>query len=179
MGKSKNDKTTMEEDQILCTAIEGGLATSTPDFIQYLMEKYVGKKTVGALSLLKRLRNIKYELEGYSGRIPIGDYVDNEVVSTGSQSKARWLSYDPPVWQELTDKIKELEASTEEVTYISAYDFFCLSRMQTFSICLCKCDGVYSIEITNHTEEDIFKEFEFSGDGYVQAVDFCGDLFAL
>lgn len=178
MSKSKNDKTTMEEDQILCTAIEGGLATSTPDFIQYLMEKYVGKKTIGAVSLLERLRNIKYKLERKANRIPAGDIADDEVISVGDH-KARVIRYEPPTWQDLSDKIKELQADNDEVVYISAYDFFCLSRMQTFSICLCKCEGNYSIEITNHTEDDVFKEFEFSSDGYVQAVDFCGDLFAL
>ena len=42
--------------------MEGGLATSTPEFIQTIIDKYKGKDDIRTLSLVKRLENIKKEL---------------------------------------------------------------------------------------------------------------------
>ena len=59
-------KTTMiEEMNFFCIAIEGGLATSTPEFVQECIKKLIRRKdhnTVGVISLIKRLENIKREL---------------------------------------------------------------------------------------------------------------------
>lgn len=56
-------RTTLEEYELLCLCIEGGLATSTPDFIQSIIDKYKDKTDMRHLSLVKRLENIKRDLE--------------------------------------------------------------------------------------------------------------------
>lgn len=58
-----NTRTILEEDELLCLLIEGGLATSTPEFIQSIIDKYAGKNDIRTQSLIKRLKNIKTELE--------------------------------------------------------------------------------------------------------------------
>ena len=55
-------RTNIDEDELLCVCIEGGLATSTPEFIQTLIDKYNGKDDVRTLSVAKRLSNIKEDL---------------------------------------------------------------------------------------------------------------------
>jgi hypothetical protein len=55
-------RTSIDEDELLCVCIEGGLATSTPEFIQTLIDKYNGKDDVRTLSVMKRLTNIKQDL---------------------------------------------------------------------------------------------------------------------
>ena len=55
-------RTNIDEDELLCVCIEGGLATSTPEFIQTLIDKYNGKGDVRTLSVVKRLSNIKEDL---------------------------------------------------------------------------------------------------------------------
>lgn len=56
-------RTTLEEYELLCLCIEGGLATSTPEFIQSIIDKYKDKTDMRHLSLVKRLENIKRDLE--------------------------------------------------------------------------------------------------------------------
>lgn len=56
-------RTTLEEYELLCLCIEGGLATSTPEFIQNIIDKYKDKTDMRHLSLVKRLKNIKRDLE--------------------------------------------------------------------------------------------------------------------
>lgn len=53
----------LEEYELLCLCIEGGLATSTPEFIQSIIDKYKDKTDMRHLSLVKRLKNIKRDLE--------------------------------------------------------------------------------------------------------------------
>lgn len=57
---------TIDEIELLCLSIEGGLATSTPDFIQKIIDSLQNRKNkdaIGVQSLIKRLENIKKELE--------------------------------------------------------------------------------------------------------------------
>lgn len=57
----------IEEIELLCTTIEGGLCTSIPEFIQEQIDSLKRRKTkgaIGTLSLIKRLENIKSELKG-------------------------------------------------------------------------------------------------------------------
>ena len=54
---------TLEEYELLCLCIEGGLATSTPEFIQSIIDKYKDKTDMRHLSLVKRLENIKRDLD--------------------------------------------------------------------------------------------------------------------
>ena len=56
-------RTTLEEYELLCLCIEGGLATSTPEYIQSIIDKYKDKTDMRHLSLVKRLENIKRDLE--------------------------------------------------------------------------------------------------------------------
>lgn len=56
----------IDEIELLCLSIEGGLATSTPEFIQDIIDslrKRKNKDAIGVQSLIKRLENIKKELE--------------------------------------------------------------------------------------------------------------------
>lgn len=53
---------TIEEVELLCMCIEGGLSTSTKAFIQELIDKFKTNKDVRHKSLVKRLENIKKEL---------------------------------------------------------------------------------------------------------------------
>ena len=57
------EKLTLDEIETLCFAIEGGLATSTPDFIQEIIDTSLDKKTIRHISLKTRLENIKSRLE--------------------------------------------------------------------------------------------------------------------
>lgn len=57
-----NKRTSKDEDEILCLCIEGGLVTSTPEFIQTLIDKYEDKKDIRSISLKTRLNNIKENL---------------------------------------------------------------------------------------------------------------------
>ena len=57
-----NKRTDIDEWELLCLCMEGGLATSTPEFIQTIIDMYKGKDDIRTLSLLKRLENIKKEL---------------------------------------------------------------------------------------------------------------------
>ena len=52
----------IDEYELFCLCVEGGLATSTPEFIQTIIDKYKGKDDIRTLSLVKRLENIKKEL---------------------------------------------------------------------------------------------------------------------
>lgn len=55
-----------EEIHFLCLAIEGGLCTSTPEFIQAQINSLKKRKNdhgIEILSLIKRLENIKKELK--------------------------------------------------------------------------------------------------------------------
>lgn len=57
---------TIDEIELLCLSIEGGLCTSTPEFIQEIIDslrKRKNKNAIGVQSLIKRLENIKKELE--------------------------------------------------------------------------------------------------------------------
>ena len=56
-------RTMLDEYELLCLCIEAGLATSTPDFIQSIIDKYKDKTDMRHLSLVKRLKNIKRDLE--------------------------------------------------------------------------------------------------------------------
>ena len=56
---------TIDEIELLCLSIEGGLCTSTPEFIQDIIDslrKRKNKDAIGVQSLIKRLENIKKEL---------------------------------------------------------------------------------------------------------------------
>lgn len=57
-----NKRTDIDEYELFCLCVEGGLATSTPEFIQTIIDKYKGKDDTRTLSLVKRLENIKKEL---------------------------------------------------------------------------------------------------------------------
>lgn len=61
---------TIDEIELLCLSIEGGLCTSTPEFIQDIIDslrKRKDKDAIGVQSLIKRLENIKKELEIKNG----------------------------------------------------------------------------------------------------------------
>lgn len=56
---------TIDEIELLCLSIEGGLCTSTPEFIQEIIDSLLKRKNkdaIGVQSLIKRLENIKKEL---------------------------------------------------------------------------------------------------------------------
>ena len=54
---------TLDEIEMLCFSIEGGLATSSPDFIQEVIDSIKGN-AIRHISLKTRLKNIKRNLEG-------------------------------------------------------------------------------------------------------------------
>ena len=57
-----NKRTDIDDYELFCLCVEGGLVTSTPEYIQTIIDKYKGKDDIRTLSLLKRLENIKKEL---------------------------------------------------------------------------------------------------------------------
>ena len=62
----------LDEMNFFCIAVEGGLATSTPEFVQECIDKLKQGKDhdiIGVLSLIKRLENIKKELEAKNGKM--------------------------------------------------------------------------------------------------------------
>ena len=56
-------RTEIEEYELFCLCVEGGLATSTPEFIQTIIDKYKNNEDIRSLSLIKRLKNIQNELK--------------------------------------------------------------------------------------------------------------------
>ena len=54
-----NKRTDIDDYELLCLCVEGGVATSTPEYIQSIIDEYNGKYDIRSLSLVKRLENIK------------------------------------------------------------------------------------------------------------------------
>ena len=54
-----NKRTDIDVCELFCLCIEAGLVTSTPDFIQTIIDEYKSKNDIRALNLVKRLENIK------------------------------------------------------------------------------------------------------------------------
>ena len=117
---------------------------------------------------------------------------DNEVFYAWSleylfelEEDAKWASdkfaakeiyFKPLMWKEIQKDIDRIKNTKDNLLIIPTQTFDNGSSM--YALYLCKSDDKCSIEITDSEDsESVFKRFDFSEDGYVQAVEWARELF--
>ena len=86
------------------------------------------------------------------------------------------IEFKPLMWSDIQSLIDRVKKSTEELYVVPVQHFDSGSKI--YGIYICKSDNEFSIEVSDlEDSEKIFKSFDFSEEGYVQAVEWARELF--
>lgn len=90
---------------------------------------------------------------------------------------SRTIYFKPLSWEEIQKQVDEIKNTKEEIRIIPIQQFNG-GALNIFGIYLCKAEEEFSIEITdNEDSPGVVNRFDFSEEGYEQAIDWARELF--
>lgn len=86
------------------------------------------------------------------------------------------IKFEPYRWSQIQSKIREIKRSKEpHLDVVTVQQFF--SGRDIYTLYLVKSENDYSFEVDNDVDEEVFREFPMTEEGYYKALAWCKEFF--